>query len=305
MKRKLFLLAIVICLVLPTASFGFNKIVAFGDSLSDTGNTYAMDATAAPASHYWEGRFSNGPVWVEYLAESLSATLECYAYGGSPSAGLGYGVFPGLDYQVPNFEANSGAGDYGDTLFTVWTGANDFTQGITTDPTVPVDNIITAIIALEELGAEHIVVPNMPDLGRTPRAIAAEPGAPGTIAGMTALAYGFNDYLSARLAGLSSLEGFDAVIYEMDTRSILDDLLGSGLFDETTTGAHQAAEANPEIDIWGIGDYEYLFWDDVHPTTTVHQILADHVLSTVPVPSAVWLLGAGLVFLCRIKRKVS
>src|SRR3954468_5021943 len=46
----------------------FEHLVVFGDSLSDTGNA---------------GRFSNGPVWVEYLADRLGLTLSPSQRGGS------------------------------------------------------------------------------------------------------------------------------------------------------------------------------------------------------------------------------
>src|SRR5215212_4782645 len=45
----------------------FDHVVVFGDSLSDNGNA---------------GRSSNGPVWVEYLAERLRVTLEPSERGG-------------------------------------------------------------------------------------------------------------------------------------------------------------------------------------------------------------------------------
>src|SRR5436309_9998384 len=44
-----------------------DHIVVLGDSLSDTGNA---------------GRFSNGPVWVEYLARSLGLALTPSQAGG-------------------------------------------------------------------------------------------------------------------------------------------------------------------------------------------------------------------------------
>src|SRR4051812_46436664 len=70
------------------------QLVVFGDSLSDVGNAYAGTQGAAPASPpYFNGRFSNGPVYVETLAEYLGAAPLApafvvpggtdYAVGGS------------------------------------------------------------------------------------------------------------------------------------------------------------------------------------------------------------------------------
>ena len=46
----------------------FTRIVLFGDSLSDVGNVNNQTFGISPGSGYWNGRFSNGPVWVENFA---------------------------------------------------------------------------------------------------------------------------------------------------------------------------------------------------------------------------------------------
>ena len=46
-----------------------NRIVAFGDSLSDTGNIFRD--LAFPPPPYFEGRSSNGILWLEYLANDM------------------------------------------------------------------------------------------------------------------------------------------------------------------------------------------------------------------------------------------
>lgn len=47
-----------------------NNIVVFGDSMSDTGNfnKYINIIYFPPRDSYWQKHFSNGPVWVEYVA---------------------------------------------------------------------------------------------------------------------------------------------------------------------------------------------------------------------------------------------
>lgn len=68
-------LAVVGLLALPLAaqagSMPFSRIVAFGDSLSDIGNFYRLTGGVLPPPPYDNGRFSNGPLWIEYLADDL------------------------------------------------------------------------------------------------------------------------------------------------------------------------------------------------------------------------------------------
>ena len=46
----------------------FDRVVSFGDSLSDNGNLDAASLGTRPGSAYFEGRFSNGPTFAELLA---------------------------------------------------------------------------------------------------------------------------------------------------------------------------------------------------------------------------------------------
>src|SRR6478736_5079425 len=69
----------------------FNNLVVFGDSLSDVGNIAAQPFINTPGPYYWNGRFSNGPVYAETLATGLglpalansAAGGTDYAYGGA------------------------------------------------------------------------------------------------------------------------------------------------------------------------------------------------------------------------------
>jgi hypothetical protein len=74
--RALHLLAAIVLSVLTiqtaAAGTGFSKVVVFGDSLNDSGNMLQFTNGVFPAPpDYASGRESNGPVWVEYLAQRL------------------------------------------------------------------------------------------------------------------------------------------------------------------------------------------------------------------------------------------
>src|SRR4051812_8639163 len=49
----------------------FNSVVIFGDSLSDIGNIAQAPIINEPGPYYWNGRFSNGPVYAESFTTGL------------------------------------------------------------------------------------------------------------------------------------------------------------------------------------------------------------------------------------------
>ncbi len=83
----------------PVRADPITGIVSFGDSLSDVGNISigSGGTQPSPTTNYYEGRFSNGPVWVEYLAKDLGVAAPTaalaggtdYAFGGAQT-GTGY-----------------------------------------------------------------------------------------------------------------------------------------------------------------------------------------------------------------------
>ena len=87
----------------------FSALYAFGDSLSDAGNTFIATGGATPpappnASVNGYGVFSNGPVWVQDLASNLGlspllpslAGETDFAVGGAQTGAFGvYNGAPG------------------------------------------------------------------------------------------------------------------------------------------------------------------------------------------------------------------
>ena len=150
---RILLLAALVLTVSAARAETFTKIVAFGDSLSDTGNVYSLTSGIGfpyPSSPYWNGRFSNGQVWVEDLADKLSLLSPTasrtggtnYAYGGTTS-GSGYTTFysflsvPNLGPQVSTYLGTVPDGHADPSaLYVVWAGSNDFLDTLGSNPTV-------------------------------------------------------------------------------------------------------------------------------------------------------------------------
>jgi phospholipase/lecithinase/hemolysin len=252
----------------------FSRIFVFGDSLSDTGNLFRLSGGYPPAP-YFEGRFSNGPLWVGRLADALGIEIAAgdnYAVGGATTGhfnsndGVNGQDYPGLLDEIGTFTATRSVAEAQGALFVVWAGANDFFVALVTGEDAQVligdgvGNTVQAIQQLWEAGARHILVANLPDLGLTPYALGMQVGDP-----VTQLSAAYNQALNSALdslvaAGIPTIrvDAF-ATLRTMVTQpqefgftNVTDPLIGAGV---TTPG--------------------YLFWDSVHPTTAGHAVFAE------------------------------
>ena len=263
--RQIFILFLVLFSLGSQADNRYSAIYVFGDSLSDTGNMYSITGGAIPPSpYYYQGRFSNGPVWVEYLAEELEMTYDSstnFAFGG---ARTGYDnafndpyMFPGLQHQIAMFKSVAQLnGVDKDALYILWAGANDILSG---DPAVSIDNLKTAIDELYDLGVENLMVVNMPDLGLTPVAIST-----GNVDLLRWVSLMFNSGLGQLLAS------YNKPIIQVDMFKMLSNVVQNpGKYDLTNV-------VDSCLNTMCTSANQYLFWDHIHPTTRGHQIIAQY-----------------------------
>jgi phospholipase/lecithinase/hemolysin len=286
-------------------------------------------AAVFPPPPYFNGRFSNGLVAVEHLwnlyhpgnpgglQPSLAGGTN-YAIGGSTS-GLennlqvspsvpgylqpGYAQY-GASWQLQTFMTQAPVFDPANALFVVWLFANDVFYAEQTGQlpgTVPgspgggdlisnsIANIVTTVLTLEALGARHILVPNLGDLGVTP-AYRGTPAAPL----LSSLSATFKLNLAAQLA-LADQAG-PAQIVAFDAAALLAGALANPAaygFTNVTDACLAAAICTPD---------GWLFWDDVHLTTQAHAMLAAgmrealQAAEPVPEPPVVVLLSSALAF---------
>ncbi|NNG05972.1 MAG: autotransporter domain-containing protein [Inquilinus sp.] len=95
--------AAILALVSPGAGadgLDFDTLYAFGDSLTDTGNLFALSGGAVPpAPFYVGGAFSNGPIWIESFAPKLRLGIDfTEVFGGNYAiAGAYTGLFGNAD----------------------------------------------------------------------------------------------------------------------------------------------------------------------------------------------------------------
>src|SRR3954454_11101885 len=79
----------------PAQAGPYSALYSFGDSLSDTGNALIISSTVPglqpqPVPPYFNGRFSNGPNWIDQLSArlGLGPAIPSLAGGTNFSVGL-------------------------------------------------------------------------------------------------------------------------------------------------------------------------------------------------------------------------
>jgi len=288
----------------------YTSVLVFGDSLSDTGNVAHLTQSQfgvripAPAAGYTDGRFTDGKdtlppatlytgVWIEQLAATfpakpaITASLDGgtnYAYG---FAFTGTGTSPlnlttGVTVQVDNLGQQ--VTDYltahptipADTLVVVWGGANDVINATSaTDINTAVTGELTAIQRLITAGATNLLIANLPPLGAIPRF-----NMTANAASATAGSQAFNSGLSNGLAALPAANaGVTLNLKAFDVFSLFQSVIAN----PSTNGLVNVTDKS-QTDLT-VNPDQYFFWDDLHPTTAVHHLLAVAAAALVAPPT--------------------
>jgi phospholipase/lecithinase/hemolysin len=300
-------LAAVLSALCATSAQAYDKVVVFGDSLSDNGNLAQKFGGAVPAaSVYNQGRFTNGPVAVEVLANQLGLPLEDHAYGGAMTGASNQFeaqnplvANTGMQGQVSSYLATQSAD--ANALYVVWGGGNDFLAaiasgnfaGMGTVVGTAVSNLVGEVSSLYAAGARSFLVPTLPDLATT---FYGTSGAfPGSV--LSGLSSSFNAALSAQMNALKATRS-DMSLTVFDTPGVLSGIrsglaaAGGNVTDRCWTGDYSGA-ANTTALCTEPGQY-YLF-DKVHPTAYVHDQFGKAMASAVPEPLTSGLMLVGLI----------
>jgi phospholipase/lecithinase/hemolysin len=278
---------------------GFSAIYSFGDSLSDAGNVRIGTLGQVPVSPpYSDGRFTNGNVWVQDLAlnlglppvaPSLSGGTD-YAYGGAETGSTAVHAQNPTDLpsQLGQFVA-SVPDPSSRALYTVWAGSNDVLDiaNSTLTPaqqqaavTKAVSNETSFIDGLIAHGAKDLVVMNVPDLGKTPY----ETARPADDAAASSLAQEYNTDLAGSLQQIMATGV--ASIDLINTYGLLDLAIANPAaygFTNVTQPVWTGNLTDPHsgvLNATGAAQNHYLFFDDLHPTSAGHALLAEDVAQT-------------------------
>ncbi|WP_211829777.1 SGNH/GDSL hydrolase family protein [Kistimonas asteriae] len=302
----LFLCLFVSIITTPTPyAATINRLVIFGDSLSDQGRLYEFFHDKVPVSPpYWYGRFSNGPVWTDIISErypikNLSeggATLVNYA---TYSLAIKYLYITYLGEEITHFLKQDAFRP--SDLVIIWMGGNDYIAYdwlSQNDMERAVRELYLQVLRLRLKGAQQVLVINLPDMSQTP--LAKQEKDAGRLHLLT---ISHNQLLEETL--LSILPSDFIQIY--DAYSVFEDILTFpdeyGLHDATTpcyTGRmwrnrtipseatapvrESILSANRKVSNVAAPIHHprnspqcegLLFFDNLHPTTFAHGIIAD------------------------------
>ncbi|KAG9287053.1 hypothetical protein G9A89_023017 [Geosiphon pyriformis] len=288
--KAFFLIFITSCLywvslthAVPTKKNKFDTLVVFGDSATDNGNTYKLTNGTWPVSVYYNGRFTNGKVWPEYMAEELNLELLDFAYGGATtdnnlvqgvSGRSGTVKVPSILEQVDLYLATNPTKEKLKTTIAVtWAAGNDYVySNFTADPKQVVEHLSKSWVKLYNNGIRNLLSPGLPDISVVPY---LKNSTTEVHAKLEKLHVVHNQILNAALQKFKK-EHQDMRIYTFNPAGYLE-----------------ALEKN-YLKIMGITDYvdacfntlvdpptlcetpqSYLFWDPLHQTTYFHKLIAE------------------------------
>lgn len=291
---------------LPATATLFQHVVLFGDSLSDMGNVFTVTEAltdAIPVSPpYFDGRFSDGPVWVETLAQRLRLNVEAslqggrnFAYGGAEISADSREIFqqdigeliPSLRTQVERFLAEDFLSDIvnSTSLYILWGGANDLRDTLLDEGADPLAqaqsaarDLAEALRDLADAGATYFLVPNLPNLGRTPESLVRGSA---FIGRATSASMAFNETLRTALDAVEAERNI--AIIRLDVFTYLEDIIAAPeRFGFTNVTAPCLPGGPFEGGTACASPATYLFWDEIHPTTVVHTLLAGLAIEALP-----------------------
>jgi phospholipase/lecithinase/hemolysin len=259
--------------VLP-AQAAFKALYVFGDSLSST-----ADGTG---SLYYQGRDSNGRVWVEVLAQRQGLT-----YNAANNNSYWNHTSDQVVTDVKNFAAPSNVAN---DLFIVWVcNADTFDAATTATPltttqwqatnTLSQINHLQIITNLYAKGVRTLILPNAVDISKIP-VFNAGTLAPAMHAGCVDYNTRFSNTIKQARALCPGL-----TIYTPDFFTLLNNVLTNaanyGLtnalsYKGLSIDALTALYATQPVQLNGPGT-NYIFWDNQDPTAKFHEVIADVV----------------------------
>jgi outer membrane lipase/esterase len=278
MRRIVWHSLIAVCLSVAgvaahAATPSYDALYVFGDSYCDVGNIFRATHGAEPPPPYYDGRFSNGPIWLDHAAGFLGVPLKAsllggtdYAFGGAwVTEGEALTRIPSVPEQVELYLSTHGGKADPNALYILEGGGNDILDSPDPSPEDLGRDIAKGIKdsekLLREAGVKHFVIPDVFDVGLLPAA--AE-----RVSFAEEASVATNQALDELLAPEQCLDGIQ--ILRMNVFSLLNAVEKApthfGFTDITDPCLTATGECSGP-------DHTY-FWDTHHPTEFGHAFFA-------------------------------
>lgn len=288
-----------------------NHLVIFGDSLSDSGNAFALLGSAStppdysvdpfliPDKPYARGglHFSNGATWVEQLARPLGLAGDArpalrsaspgaanYAVGGARARDDLANV--NLPQQVAQFLNDHGGAAPSDALYIIAIGGNDLRDAVVAyitalrsggDPNAAAGAVINEAVAS--------ILTNMQTLaahGARQFLVWRVPNVGLTPALRSVGLTGLGDALTTGFNGALDfyLSAFGPSVLRLDVYTMLNQLVAN----PTAYGLTDVTDAciTPNVPPFECQHPDdFLFWDGIHPTAAGHALIAQQAAALV------------------------
>lgn len=264
----------------------FSDLIVFSGPLEDTGNYASVYGDFPPP--FYQNRFSNGPLAIEYLAEELGielkpslhrigpvqgnnfASVDAFAHGDDPKD------LPG---QVTAYLDSVGGKADREALFYVIIGGNEVIEATYEQSDImayklikaSVDAKIEAIMRLHRAGAKYIYTADFIDVALTPKVM--------------------RDGLEKRGTAMSNLHNrlYDHALNKLE-RKIRDiEIYRSGFAAMASNVINNADilrfwnTTEPCLELLATGDCDFdttIFFNDLFPTARVHKYWGYDLITT-------------------------
>lgn len=298
--------AAMVLAAVPAWAGPYSDIIVFGDSVVDAGNAQELSGSNRAHLGYYNGRYSDGPVYTDVLYRALFGTDMTasllggtnYAYGGARVKG---GSVPDLVSQIDAFEAAVGGSAAADALYVINITGNDMlalmsgsTDGLSKeDYAARAGATLRAQLErLTALGARHILMTDVPN-----------PAMPTQLPDGVLL----QNAIDAALEGLTLEADLMTFSFASFYQRLLIDPTSVGLPADLRRDLHCLAVETPAPNVDCSG---YFFFDSGHGTAVTHAATAREVaqivgITLVPEPAALGLVGLGVIVIGATARRRS
>lgn len=277
------------------------QLYVFGDSFSDVGNVFAASNGTEPhPPSYYDGRYSNGRNYVDFLGQMLlnetMTTETVFAYGGAttnnsfiPSYSTYLeGPVPDVPNQIQNYLASPSAKEFApsERLYILWAGYNDYwyyinnvNHSLDLPDLVDVAEHVTSHVfhsvdtLVQEAGAERLLIVNLPNMAGFPDA-----GENKTEAQVTAYQQVISLHNSLLQAQLDTVKEKEP---ELDVRLLDAHALYQQFEDKSSWLGllHLHSKCYYDKDNICADPYSFSYWDSYHPQTATHKRIADAAIN--------------------------